>query len=167
MKQAKGYRRSALPWDPLDRYTLRYWHYEQDRLVLLEQIKKEVQAAGWKLRLDSGWGGWDMEIYGSRYVKVQLVTATEHHHGVGKLTRVRVVPQMSKFCMVLLVAASMLTLLLLAHLWPFSRPAVLIPLAVYAMYLVNRRKVIDPVVGLIDEAAAGAGFYPVPAEKKD
>ena len=31
-----------------------------------------------------------MEIYGSRYVKIRLTTATEHHHGVGKLTRVRV-----------------------------------------------------------------------------
>ena len=41
-------------------------------------------------RHDSGWSNWDVEIYGSRYVKVRLTTATEHHHNVGMLTRVRV-----------------------------------------------------------------------------
>ena len=39
------------------------------------------------MRLDSGWNGWDMEIYGSRYVKVRVTTASEHHDGRGMLTR--------------------------------------------------------------------------------
>ena len=57
----------------------------------------------------------------------------------------------------------MLTGLLLMHLWPFSRPAVLIPLAWWTMYCVNRWKVSNPVLGLIDAAAEDAGFYPVGA----
>jgi hypothetical protein len=53
--------------------------------------------------------------------------------------------------------------LLLLHLWPFSRPATLIPMAWWAMFLVNRHRVTAPVLGLIDTAAQKAGFFPVPA----
>jgi O-antigen biosynthesis protein len=114
--------------------------------------------------MDSGWGGWDMEIYGSRYVKVRLTTATEHHHGVGMLTRVRVEFLMSRFNIILLGAGLMLAGLLLLHVWPFSRPAILIPLAWWTMYVVNKWRVTPPVLGLIDEAAEKAAFLPVPAK---
>ena len=46
--------------------------------------RSRCEAAGWRCALDSGWDGWDMEIYGSRYVKVRLTTATEHHHDIGQ-----------------------------------------------------------------------------------
>src|SRR5208282_4536564 len=163
--EARGYSRSTqLPVDPVDQRSLRYWSHEHDRLVLLDQITREVRQAGWRMREDSGWGEWDLEIYGSRYVKIRLTTATEHHHRVGMLTRVRVELLQSRFGQVLMVGALILMGLLLLHLWPFSRPAVLIPLAWWAMYLVNRRRVTAPVLGLIDEAAEKAGYVPVPSE---
>jgi hypothetical protein len=59
----------------------------------------------------------------------------------------------------------MLCTLLLVHIWPFSRPAVLLPMAVLAMYLVNRWQVTQPILGLIDAAAEQAGFYPIVANK--
>jgi glycosyltransferase involved in cell wall biosynthesis len=163
--EASGYRRSSqLPVDPADQRSLRYWSDYKDRLPLLEQITKEVRQTGWRMREDSGWGEWDLEIYGSRYVKVRLTTATEHHHGAGMLTRVRVDLLQSRFGQVLMVGALILAGLLLLHLWPFSRPAVLIPLAWWAMYLVNRRRVTAPVLGLIDHAAEQAGYMPLPPE---
>jgi hypothetical protein len=116
------------------------------------------------VRLDSGWSGWDLEVYGSRYVKVRLTTATEHHHHKGKLTRVRVEPLMSHFTLVLLAASLVLAALLLLKLWPFSRTAVLIPLAWWSMYVVNRWHVTGPVLGMIDSVAEKAGFWPVPTE---
>ena len=60
------------------------------------------------MRLDSGWAGWDMEIYGSRYVKVRLTTATEHTHGRGMLTRLRVEILMSTFCRVLMAGSAIM-----------------------------------------------------------
>jgi len=65
---------------------------------------------------------------------------------------------------VFMVGTMLLACLLLLHLWPFSRPAVLIPVAWWAMYLVNRQRVSGPVLGLIDHAAEKAGFYAVPAQ---
>jgi glycosyltransferase involved in cell wall biosynthesis len=162
--EARGYRRtSRLPLDPHDSFTLRYWSKDHGRFALLDKVTEEIKAARWRIRADSGWSGWDMEIYASRYVKIQITTATEHHHHVGKLTRVRVVPMMSTFCKVLLAASTMLAVLLLVHLWPFSRIALLIPLIWWAMYAVNRWRVSNPVLGLIDHCAESAGFYPVPA----
>jgi hypothetical protein len=166
--EARGYRRPhRLPFDPHDRDTLRYWSKDFDRLPVLERMKQEVKANKWRARIDSGWEGWDMEIYGSRYVKVRITTATEHHHGVGKLTRVRVQPLMSNFCKVLLIASTILAALLLLqdYLWPFSRTAVLIPLTWWTMYLINRWRVTTPVLGMIDQVAEEAGYWPVPAKK--
>jgi hypothetical protein len=161
-REAEGYQRTAaLPFDPADGRTLRYWHDYQDRLALLHQIKNEVFAAGWRMRVDSGWHDWDMEIYGSRYVKVRLTTATEQHHGRGMLTRVRVELRQSRFGQVLMIGAMILAGLLMLDVWPFSRPAVLIPLAWWAMYLINRRKVTTPILGLIDHAAEAAGYMPL------
>jgi glycosyltransferase involved in cell wall biosynthesis len=160
--EARGYNRATqLPVDPVDQRTLRYWSDFNDRLPLLAQIAREVRQAGWRMREDSGWGEWDLEIYGSRYVKVRLTTATEHHHGAGMLTKVRIELLQSRFGQVLMVGALILAGLLMLHLWPFSRPAVLIPLAWWAMYLVNRRRVTAPVLGLIDHAAEQAGYTPL------
>ena len=105
-----------------------------------------------------------MEIYGSRYVKLRITSATEKHAS-GKLIRLRVEPIMSNFCRALMGASSILAGVLMLDMWPFSRTAVLIPLAWYAMYAVNRWRVSMPILGLIDEAAENAGFYPVPSRK--
>jgi glycosyltransferase involved in cell wall biosynthesis len=163
--EARGYQRPhEFPFDPQDRQTLRYWTPGQaDRVALLRQIAAEVTAAGWRVRLDSGWGRWDMEIYGSRYVKVRITTAAEKHGHDGSLVRVRLQAMMSKFCLLVFAGCLILAGLLLLHVWPFSRIAVLIPLAWWAMFLINRRRVAEPVVGLIDEMAERAGYVPVMA----
>jgi glycosyltransferase involved in cell wall biosynthesis len=161
-REAEGYRRPApLPFDQNDRRVLRYWSAKEERLALLRTIEAETRAAGWRLRVDSGWAEWDMEIYASRYVKVRLTSATEIHGRDSLLTRVRVELLMSKFCMVLLMACCLLSGLLLLHMWPFSRTAVLIPLAWWTMYSLNKWRVARPVFGLIDEAAEKAGFVPL------
>ncbi|MCS7032674.1 MAG: glycosyltransferase [Phycisphaerae bacterium] len=165
--EASGFRRSALPLDPQDKRTLRYWHQSADRLPLLQEIVRQVQSAGWRMRVDSGWAPWDLEIYGSRYCKVRLTTATEHYGSSGNMTRVRVELGMSRFCMVLTLAGGLLAGLILLsgfptpHLWPFGRPAVLIPIAWWTMYLVNKARVAAPVLGLVDLAAEQARYTPM------
>jgi O-antigen biosynthesis protein len=163
MKQeARGYRRAGrLPLEAADRTVLQYWHHQLERLTLVEQIRREVAAAGWRIRSDSGWHDWDLEIYGNRYVRIRLFTVTEHHHGTGLLTKVRVSMGMSNFCVLMLVASLLLAAQMLYHLWPFSRPAVLIPLIWWAIYLVNRWRVARPVLGLVDAVAERTGFWPV------
>jgi O-antigen biosynthesis protein len=154
-----------LPFDPEQPSVLRYWSKSHERLHLLEEIKTQAQQQGWRIRLDSGWGNWDLEIFGSRYVKVQISSATEIHGGGAMLTRVRVQPMMSKFCLVLTIAMSMLSGLLLWHLFPHSRPAALIPVVMATLYLVDRVRVTRPVLALIARSAAQLKFVPVPREQ--
>ena len=156
-------RDGTLALDPADRSVLRYWSHLLDRLALLEQVRQEVVRAGWRMRTDSGWHGWDLEIYANRYLRIRLATLSEHHHGKGMLTKVRVTIGMSNFCKVMMWASVVLAVQLLYHLWPFSRPAVLIPLIWWAIYLVNRFRAAGPVLHLIDTAARRAGFDAVPA----
>jgi glycosyltransferase involved in cell wall biosynthesis len=158
--QARGYRRPELPFDPRQTGTLRYWQPYFERSVLLESIKQETQIAGLRLRIDSGWQPWDMEIYGSRYVKVRLTTVSEHHSG-GYMTKVRVEMLMSTFCRVLMAASLVFAGMLTLKLWPFSRPAMLIPLTWWGMFVLNRWRVAPAVLGLIDVAAEKANFWPV------
>jgi hypothetical protein len=172
---AAGFSRStALPLDGRDKRTLRYFNVSADRLPLVEKIVQLVQQAGWRQRVDSGWAPWDVEVYGSRYCKVRLSTATEHYGGKGNMIRVRVELLMSKFCQVLFFASIVFSALILVagfpqpHLWPFARPVVLIPMICWAMYAYNKAKVVEPVLGLVDQAANDAGFMPVldPPRKK-
>jgi len=161
-EMASGYRpHRPLPLDPSDRNVLRYWHGTLDRLNLLETIRREASASGWRIRSDSGWEPWDVEVYGSRYVRIRLITVTENLHSNGLLTKVRVTMGMSNFCRLLMVASLLLAGQLLYHLWPFSRPAVLIPLIWWVIYVVNRWNVTSPVLGLVDSAAEKAGFEPI------
>ena len=101
----------------------------------------------------------DMEIYGSRYVKVRLTSMSEHHHGEdrGMLTRIRVELLPSTFCKVLTFASLVMAGLLFLYVWPFSRPAILIPMFLWTMYLVNKALVVKPVLNLIDEVAEKTG----------
>ncbi|GIW77288.1 MAG: hypothetical protein KatS3mg104_2351 [Phycisphaerae bacterium] len=158
-------RRRELPFDPQMPGVLRYWSKSHERLHLLSEIARLATEQGWRIRTDSGWQNWDMEIYGSRYVKIRLSSCTEIHGGGAMLTRLRVQPLMSKFCQVLTVALVMLSGLLLWHLWPYSRPSALIPVVMLAMYYVNRARVLRPVLQLIDDAADRLGFIPVPRKQ--
>jgi hypothetical protein len=154
-----------LPFDPADPQVLRYWSKSHERLHLVEAIAKNAARDGWRLRTDEGWQPWDVEIYASRYVKVRISSATEIHGGGAMLTRVRVKPLMSKFCQTLTVSLCMLSGLLLYHLWPFSRPAALIPVVMAAMYLANKVRVTRPVLSLIDSTASDLGFVAVPRKQ--
>ncbi len=156
--EAIGFQRPNLPFNPTNGHELMYWSGTQDRLPLLESIKREAEGDGLRYRIDAGWHGWDLEIYGSRYVKVRLTTVSEKHE-TGLMTRVRIALKMTTFCKVLLVAGIILSAFVGWTLWPFSRPALLIPLVIWTMFLLTRIRTGRPIMGLIDEAAEKAGYW--------
>ena len=156
-----------LPLDPNDRHVLRYWfHYEKgkwaDRMTLIEQISNEVRPLGWRMRVDSGWSPWDLELYLSRYATVRILTASELH-AKGVLTRVKVDIVMSTLAKLLVVSCSLSMVLLLAYVWPFSRPAVLLPFLPIMVYLRSHSRIVGPVMAVIDRAASKNGLVPVPS----
>ena len=159
-------RKRRLPFAPTDRSTLLYWSKHHERLKLLEHITADVKSLGLRHRIDAGWRDWDLEIYGSRYAKVRMRTVTENYSSESRTTRVDVTIRMTTFCKVLIGASTLLAAFIGYMVWPYSIPSLFIPVVWGAIYMIDRRRVGRPVLGLIDAAAEKAGFHPVFAENK-
>lgn len=155
---ADDYARTEIPINPRNPSELLFWSKHFDRVKLLEKIKEEVDEATLRYRIDAGWHDWDLEIYGSRYVKVRVKTVSEKHQE-GMMTRVHVTHLMTTFCKTLLATGVLLSIFLVITVWPFSRPALLIPLVWYTLFTINRHRVARPILGLVSAAAEKAGFY--------
>jgi GT2 family glycosyltransferase len=48
------------------------------RVSFLAATLDRLGTEGWQHRVDTGWGGFDLEVYGSRWSKLQLTTVAEH-----------------------------------------------------------------------------------------
>ncbi len=59
------------------------------REKLLEEIFALLETEGWRYSTDTGWGDWDVQVYGNFWWNVRLQTVTEYHGGPKCLTRVR------------------------------------------------------------------------------
>ena len=67
-----------------------YWaDYPLDRMEFLGAILRELDKQGWQNKTDNGWSEFDVEIYGSRWCHLRLITATEHHQGGKQMVRCR------------------------------------------------------------------------------
>ena len=59
-----------------------YWADQPvDRMEFLGAILRQLDQQGWQNKADNGWSEFDVEIYGSRWCRLRLITATEHHQG--------------------------------------------------------------------------------------
>ena len=59
-----------------------YWADQPvDRMEFLGAILRKLDQQGWQNKADNGWSEFDVEIYGSRWCRLRLITATEHHQG--------------------------------------------------------------------------------------
>ena len=59
-----------------------YWAEQGlDRLAWIAAVIRGLDKQGWPYRSDIGWSDYDVEIYGSRWGSLQLVTVAEGHAG--------------------------------------------------------------------------------------
>jgi len=69
---------------------LYYWGDGQiDRIDWVSGIVLRLDQQGWPSKADSGWSDHDVEIYGSRWTRLQVITATEDYGGGKRLFRCR------------------------------------------------------------------------------
>jgi len=69
---------------------VRYWASERmDRVDYVAAIIRELQARGWPNKSDVGWSDYDLEIIGSRWSRLLLVTVAEDHPEKRQLVRCR------------------------------------------------------------------------------
>lgn len=68
----------------------RYWAEQGlDRLAFVGDMLRELDRQGWPNKPDIGWSDYDVEIYDTRWSKLQLATATEEHAHGKQLLRCR------------------------------------------------------------------------------
>src|SRR5439155_5349088 len=117
---------ARLPWT--GRRTSAYWTEEgRQRTELLDRAVAYLTANGWGKTIDSGWRGWDLEIYCHPWTVVQVCTAQEDHGGGKHLIRVRYRLRLSAWTRLigsLVVVAAAATLALRA--WPAAAGTVLL-----------------------------------------
>ncbi len=69
---------------------VQYWaEQDVDRFGLLSKILQRLEKQQWPHRVDPGWRGYDIEIAGDRWSRVQLITVAEAYVGGKYLIRCR------------------------------------------------------------------------------
>jgi O-antigen biosynthesis protein len=81
----------SLEDDGSDLGQLVYWNEvgNIDRIGFLARVIERLDQRGWPNKPDSGWTRHDLEVYGSRWARLLLTTASEYHVGGRQLLRCR------------------------------------------------------------------------------
>jgi GT2 family glycosyltransferase len=67
---------------------VQYWAERRlDRLALVADILRRLDQQGWPNKADTGWSDYDVEVYGTRWSRLQLTTVAEEHPGGRQLIR--------------------------------------------------------------------------------
>ena len=64
-----------------------------------------LEADKWQANADAGWGDRDLELFGSRWCRLQLTTVSEWHKGGKVMLRCRIGTEWSLLSKILMVFA--------------------------------------------------------------
>jgi hypothetical protein len=145
-----------------------YWADQpMDRMEFLGAILRKLDNQGWQNKADNGWSEFDVEIYGSPWCRLQLITATEHHQGGKQMICCRMNTGWSllgrmtfwaAFGLVLMISTTVGTMVPLLHC------AWLLPLWLGWMLQTQQRDLRRILTVLLDEV--GAQFKLTKVERK-
>jgi O-antigen biosynthesis protein len=153
--------------EPLDE--IQFWcHTGLDRLVFVHAIVQKLEAEKWQHKPDSGWNEFDVEIYGTRWSKLQLTTVSEYVEKGQQLYHLRLNAGWSLPAKVLFWSACGLELLLiglLASVQPWLW-MLLLTIPLLGLYFESEKRVLQRlIVALLDELAAKFELTRVPLDK--
>ncbi len=63
--------------------------YGYARTQFLERTLEMLAEKGWSHRTDPGWGGFDFEVYGDRFTRLQITTVSEERGETNRMVRCR------------------------------------------------------------------------------
>ena len=137
--------------------TVGYWaDTPVDRMDFLGAILRELDRQGWQNKSDNGWSEFDVEIYGSRWCRLQLITAAEFHHGGKQMFCCRMTTDRSLFAKVMFWCAVGLVLMISATVgqyFPWLHAIWLVPVWLGWMLHAEQRNFRRILTVLLDEVA--------------
>lgn len=90
--------RTALREENRDFPLLEYWNERGlDRTQFIALLLERLDVQGWQNKVDSGWGRYDVQIYGSAFSLVQALTVAETLGHGKQILRVRLTPRGTLF----------------------------------------------------------------------
>jgi O-antigen biosynthesis protein len=91
---------------------LLYWaEHGVDRMRFLAHVLERLDRQGWQNKPDAGWSPYDVEIQGSPWARLELLTAVEYHSGNRQMLRCRLRSRWSSLSRVLFASAAGILLL--------------------------------------------------------
>lgn len=142
---------------------LEYWNEDtgKGREALLPAVVDALEREGWSYSIDTGWKDWDVQVYGSIWWGIKMLTVTEYHGGPKALTRVRLKTHM--VATTFLVNIVLLSILAYRQLhmetWDFWLQ---VPYLIFAFALFRQaRRLKRRVAELVGAAAQRIGLTPV------
>jgi len=153
--------------EPLDE--VQYWcHTGLDRIRFVQAVVKQLEEEKWPHKPDGGWDEFDVEIYGSRWSRLQLSTVAEQVDKGHQLFHCRLNSGWSLLAKVLFWSACGLELLLIGLvvsavpvLW-----MLLLTLPLLGLYFESERRTLQRlIVAFLDELAVQHQLTKVPFAK--
>ena len=151
-------------------HTANYWNDKGiERFAFLRTLLDLLDRDHWQSRADNGWEEFDLTIYGDRFSKATVKTASENHGGNKRLLRAQLVAGWTllgkvAFCCVIGGIVVLHQVLRHAVYNPLWSLAVLPVIPVFALYLeVRARRTLRLGLALMDLAAQELGLMKLSA----
>ena len=146
---------------------LLYWSEQGvDRMAFLGRVLERLDQRNWPNRPDAGWSQYDVELYGSRWAKLQLTTVGEWHPGRREMIRCRLVARWSFLARATFFSATGLQLIIIgfvAHWWAWL---LLLSLPLMAWWLNQAKNDLTRVTAsFLDDLAKEFHLVKIPASK--
>jgi glycosyltransferase involved in cell wall biosynthesis len=135
-----------------------------DRYALLHRILAKLEKEGWEHKADTGWNDYDVEIFGSRWSRLRLATATEELEGGKRVFRCRLkatwsLPARIVFWSVCGLEILLISMLASAHPWIWM---LLLSMSLLGWWLEQeKRTLLLWILALLDEVAAELGLVKI------
>ena len=95
-----------------------YWADSSiNRVDFVKRILQRLDEQGWEIKADVGWSDFDMEIFGSRWSRLQLATVAEPHPDAKQVLRCRLRMAWSLSAKVALCAMLGFELVVIGFIW--------------------------------------------------
>ncbi len=157
--------------DPLD--LVEYWAEKWvDRLDFVKRILNRLDEQEWQNKIDAGWSEFDVEVFGSRWARLQLTTVGEPYAGGKQLLRCRMRTAWSlpaKLAFYTMIGFEMLVIGFVQErfLWIWL---LLLTLPIFIWFMVQEQRDLQRLISvLIDDVAKQCGLLRMnrqkPAEK--
>lgn len=120
---------------------LLYWsEHGVDRMAFLGRVLERLDQRSWPNRPDAGWSRYDVELYGSRWARLQLTTVGEWHPGRREMIRCRLESRWSFMARALFWSVAGVQLVVIGFVAQWWAWSILLTLPLLAWWLNEERQ---------------------------